>query len=164
MNERDKEKNGRMNTNSTDQLTKALAGAVAIFRPNRTDGPVYREDMSNAYLKLKEMIQEEYPQMDVDLLDIGPGSAERQQLIALQLQDAGVLLNEKILYQARLHIGEQTVILNKGDSWVVPQGAEHIYEILETFTAVEATHPPCSCGRTGSTINTVKNKCPDTIL
>ena len=44
--------------------------------------------------------------------------------------------------QAKLHLGEQTVILNKGDSWVVPKGAEHRYEILETFTAVEATHPP----------------------
>ena len=44
--------------------------------------------------------------------------------------------------QAKLHIGEQMVILNKGYSWVVPKGAEHRYEILEPFTAVEATHPP----------------------
>ena len=44
--------------------------------------------------------------------------------------------------RAKLHIGEQTAILNKGDSWVVPQGAQHRYEILEPFTAVEATHPP----------------------
>lgn len=44
--------------------------------------------------------------------------------------------------QARLHIGEQMVTLNKGDSWVVPKEAEHKYEILERFTAVEATHPP----------------------
>lgn len=44
--------------------------------------------------------------------------------------------------RAKLHIAEQTVILNKGDSWVVPKGTEHKYEILERFTAVEATHPP----------------------
>jgi quercetin dioxygenase-like cupin family protein len=44
--------------------------------------------------------------------------------------------------RAKLHIGDQTVILDKGDSWVVPKGTEHKYEILETFTAVEATHPP----------------------
>lgn len=44
--------------------------------------------------------------------------------------------------RAKLHIGEQTAVLNKGDSWVVPKGAEHRYEILEPFTAVEATHPP----------------------
>lgn len=44
--------------------------------------------------------------------------------------------------QARLHIGAQTVMLNKGDSWLVPQDTAHKYEILESFTAVEATHPP----------------------
>lgn len=44
--------------------------------------------------------------------------------------------------RAKLYIGEQTAILNKGDSWVVPQNVEHRYEILEPFTAVEATHPP----------------------
>ena len=44
--------------------------------------------------------------------------------------------------KAKLHIGEQTAVLNKGDSWVVPRDAEHRYEILEPFTAVEATHPP----------------------
>ena len=31
--------------------------------------------------------------------------------------------------RARLHLGEQTVILDKGDSWVVPKGVEHKYEI-----------------------------------
>lgn len=44
--------------------------------------------------------------------------------------------------KARLHLGDQMVELNEGDSWVVPKGAEHKYEILEAFTAVEATHPP----------------------
>lgn len=44
--------------------------------------------------------------------------------------------------RAKLHIGEQVVVLTPGDSWVVPQGVVHEYEILEPFTAVEATHPP----------------------
>lgn len=100
MNEQNEEKNGRMNP--TNDLTKALAaGAVAMFRPNRTDGPVYREDLTNAYIKLKEMIEEKYAQVDVDLLDIGPGSAERQELIARQLQDTGAVQDEEILSQAR---------------------------------------------------------------
>jgi quercetin dioxygenase-like cupin family protein len=34
------------------------------------------------------------------------------------------------------------VLLNAGDSWVVPKGAEHRYKILERFKAVEATSPP----------------------
>lgn len=44
--------------------------------------------------------------------------------------------------RARLHLGEQVVVLEPGDSWVVPRGAEHTYEIVEDFSAVEATSPP----------------------
>lgn len=44
--------------------------------------------------------------------------------------------------RALLHLEGQTVRLEPGDSWVVPRGAEHTYEITEPFTAVEATHPP----------------------
>jgi quercetin dioxygenase-like cupin family protein len=44
--------------------------------------------------------------------------------------------------RAELSIEGQTVLLEPGNSWVVPRGARHHYHILETFTAVEATHPP----------------------
>jgi len=44
--------------------------------------------------------------------------------------------------RAELHLEGQMVLLEKGDSWVVPKGASHTYKILEAFTAVEATHPP----------------------
>ena len=44
--------------------------------------------------------------------------------------------------RAELHIEGQTVLLEEGNSWVVPKGAEHTYKILEAFTAVEVTHPP----------------------
>jgi quercetin dioxygenase-like cupin family protein len=44
--------------------------------------------------------------------------------------------------KAELHLEGQVVILEKGDSWVVPKGSQHTYKILETFTAVEATSPP----------------------
>lgn len=44
--------------------------------------------------------------------------------------------------KAELRIEGQTVILEKGDSWVVPHGAEHSYKIIEPFTAVETTCPP----------------------
>jgi quercetin dioxygenase-like cupin family protein len=44
--------------------------------------------------------------------------------------------------RAELHLEGQKVLLEKGDSWVVPRGAAHAYRVLETFTAVEATHPP----------------------
>jgi quercetin dioxygenase-like cupin family protein len=44
--------------------------------------------------------------------------------------------------RAELHIEGQMVLLEPGNSWVVPEGAEHSYAILEPFTAVEVTHPP----------------------
>ena len=44
--------------------------------------------------------------------------------------------------RAELHIEGQMVLLETGDSWVVPKGASHTYNILDTFTAVEATSPP----------------------
>lgn len=44
--------------------------------------------------------------------------------------------------RAELHLEGQTILLEPGDSWVVPRGASHTYRILEAFTAVEATHPP----------------------
>lgn len=44
--------------------------------------------------------------------------------------------------RARLYIEGQTVNLEPGDSWLVPRDASHQYEIIEPFTAVEATSPP----------------------
>lgn len=44
--------------------------------------------------------------------------------------------------RAELHIEGQMVLLEPGDSWVVPEGSQHAYRILEAFTAVEATSPP----------------------
>lgn len=44
--------------------------------------------------------------------------------------------------RAELHIEGQVVLLEPGNSWVVPKGSSHTYKILESFTAVEATSPP----------------------
>ena len=44
--------------------------------------------------------------------------------------------------RAELHLEGQMVLLEPGDSWVVPKGSNHTYKILEAFTAVEATYPP----------------------
>ena len=46
--------------------------------------------------------------------------------------------------RAELHLEGQTVLLERGDSWVVPKGSRHSYTILESFTAVEATCPPAA--------------------
>jgi quercetin dioxygenase-like cupin family protein len=44
--------------------------------------------------------------------------------------------------RARLRAEDQVLELGPGDSWVVPAGVSHTYEIIESFTAVEATSPP----------------------
>jgi mannose-6-phosphate isomerase-like protein (cupin superfamily) len=44
--------------------------------------------------------------------------------------------------RAELQLEGQTLILEPGDSWVVPKGAIHSYSIPESFTAVEVTSPP----------------------
>lgn len=44
--------------------------------------------------------------------------------------------------RAELQLSGQTVLLEAGDSWVVPKSAPHAYKVLEPFTAVEATSPP----------------------
>lgn len=44
--------------------------------------------------------------------------------------------------RAKLVSEGQTVMLEPGDSWLVPPHAEHHYEVLEPFTALEATAPP----------------------
>jgi len=46
--------------------------------------------------------------------------------------------------RAELHLEKQMVLLEPGDSWVVPRNALHTYKILEPFSAVEATHPPAA--------------------
>lgn len=44
--------------------------------------------------------------------------------------------------RAELQLGGQTLVLEPGDSWLIPKGARHSYSVLEPFTAVEATSPP----------------------
>ena len=44
--------------------------------------------------------------------------------------------------RAELLLEGQRILLEAGDSWLVPRGARHTYKILEPFTAIEATAPP----------------------
>ena len=57
---------------------------------------------------------------------------------ARDYETVGYVINGR----AELHIEGQVVLLEPGDSWVVPQGSLHTYKILEPFTAIEATSPP----------------------
>jgi len=59
-----------------------------------------------------------------------------------EVQRAYETVGYVIAGRAELHLEGQMVILEPGNSWVVPKGASHTYRILEAFTAVEATSPP----------------------
>ncbi len=48
--------------------------------------------------------------------------------------------------QATLRAEGASVALEPGDSWVVPAGIAHTYEIEEPLPAVEATSPPAQVG------------------
>lgn len=68
--------------------------------------------------------------------DLPPG--ERNDLRADEYETVGYV----VAGRAELILEGQVVLLEPGDSWVVPKGTQHSYTILETFTAVEAAHPP----------------------
>lgn len=65
-----------------------------------------------------------------------PGDARPE--VSREYETVGFVISGR----AELHLEGQMVLLAAGDSWVVPNGASHTYKILESFTAVEATHPP----------------------
>lgn len=56
--------------------------------------------------------------------------------------------------RAKLHRDDHTTLLTVGDVWLVPAWTPHAYEVLEPFTAVEATSPPIGSpgwvGKSGS--------------
>lgn len=64
-------------------------------------------------------------------LGIKPSSAREYETVGYVLEG-----------RALLRIGNHSVELKPGDSWVVKKGQEHSYEILEPFRAIEATSPP----------------------
>lgn len=63
---------------------------------------------------------------------------ESKEPAAREYETVGYVINGR----AELHLEGQVVVLEPGNSWVVPKGASHTYKILESFTAVEATSPP----------------------
>ena len=76
------------------------------------------------------------------LWDEQPASEGKPE-VAREYETVGYVVSGR----ARLHAEGRTLDLGPGDSWVVPAGVTHTYEIVEAFTAVEATSPPA--GREG---------------
>lgn len=64
--------------------------------------------------------------------------AEPKELTQREYETVGYVIKGR----AELHIESQVILLEPGNSWIVPKGSSHTYKILEPFTAVEATSPP----------------------
>ncbi|GAA4372919.1 cupin domain-containing protein [Hymenobacter koreensis] len=90
--------------------------------PKGPDGQKYLASGLNVSMRLWENEQ--------------PGKAK--ETVSRDYETVGFVVNGR----AELHLEGQTVLLEPGNSWVVPKGASHTYRILEAFTAVEATTPP----------------------
>lgn len=84
-------------------------------------------------------------QIALRMWDEQPGDGENKSSHARDYETAGYV----IAGRAELTIEDKTITLEPGISWVVPQGAEHSYRILEAFQAIEATHPPAQGYRSG---------------
>ncbi|MGB3293746.1 MAG: cupin domain-containing protein [Phormidesmis sp.] len=74
-----------------------------------------------------------------------PGDGESKANHTCDYETAGYV----IAGRAELTLGEKTISLEPGVSWIVPQNVEHSYRILENFQAVEATHPPARGYKSG---------------
>lgn len=68
--------------------------------------------------------------------DLQPGTQKEPR--AREYETVGYVLKGR----AELDIEGQMILLETGDSWVVPKGSSHSFVILEPFTALEATTPP----------------------
>jgi len=115
-NTRDKESLGSYSRDTT--VTKIDSAAS----PVGPDGEVY---LASGKSMAMRMWRDEQP-------------AEAKPMVRRDYETIGYVLSGR----AELEVEGQTVLLETGNSWVVPRGAEHTYRILEAFTAVEATHPP----------------------
>ena len=71
----------------------------------------------------------------------------RKPVSAREYETVGYVLEGRAI----LVLEDKSVELKPGDSWLVPAGAEHTYEIVEHFRSVEATSPPARQGGLDST-------------
>jgi hypothetical protein len=84
-------------TKETEAITLAMAAAAAAyFRPNPF---AQKRPEVEAYLALRQLLGERYPAVANDILDIGPASVERQNMLKTQLQQAGAGHDPAVLRQ-----------------------------------------------------------------
>ncbi|NNU16937.1 cupin domain-containing protein [Parvularcula sp. ZS-1/3] len=81
------------------------------------------------------------------------GKVEKSDLHASDYETIGYVIDGTAI----LHSEEGPLHLTKGDSWRVPKGVMHGYEIETSFRAVEVTSPPARGAALGATNATSVN-------
>ncbi|MBK9055260.1 MAG: hypothetical protein IPL78_31495 [Chloroflexi bacterium] len=82
--------------NETILLQALSAGAAASFQPNLVHIPITKEPLYETYEALKDDLRGRYPNVQADILDIGPASAERWAILAQELQSSGAAADEQL--------------------------------------------------------------------
>ncbi|MEL6158336.1 MAG: cupin domain-containing protein [Cyanobacteria bacterium J06623_5] len=75
--------------------------------------------------------------MAMRLWDEQPGDGQDKSVSANNYETLGYVLEGR----AEITVEDKTITVKPGMSWVIPEGTNHSYKILEHFRAVEATHP-----------------------
>ena len=111
---------------TTSRLVKSSYASILDLLPEESGARAIIDGTSGKSLSMR-MWEEDKP------------STEVKPATARDYETCGYVISGK----AELHFdNDQKVLLSTGDSWIVPKGAKHTYKILETLTAIEATHPP----------------------
>lgn len=55
-----------------------------------------------------------------------------------EYETVGIVLKGKV----ELTLGDEKAMLEAGQSWLVPAGAQHAYRVIEDIDVIEATSPP----------------------
>lgn len=101
---------------------KTVLKVTSFFSPHGPQGEKYLASGRHVNMRLWE--------------DEPPGDTKTETV--RPFETVGYVLKGK----AELHLEGQMVLLEAGDSYVVPAHSHHCYRILETFSAVEASSPP----------------------
>ena len=122
-------------------LSSGANPAASVVMPGKTVKPdTTVKKVSSAYSPQGRMGQKYLvsgKRLAMRLWEEEPGSTA-DALHVREYETVGFVISGR----AQLNIEGQTLVLEAGDSWLVPAGARHGYRILESFTAVEATAPP----------------------
>lgn len=84
-------------------VVQALAaGAAASLRPNVMDTTDRQTPVQEAFLQLKELLEEHYrgKSVQIDLLDIAPASIERQETVRRELKAVNRPVPDDVIDQA----------------------------------------------------------------